>query len=159
LASPEGVSHERLLVLECELDDLNPQVFGVLMTRLLDAGARDVYYTPVQMKKGRPGTLVTVLATPSQREGLLDLLFSETTTLGVRIQEAVREVLARESVDVMTSLGPVRIKLGRRGGRLVNASPEFEDCARLAHAHGVPVKEVLAEAVQAWRSGGGRQGS
>lgn len=146
---------EPLLVLECELDDLNPQVFGVLMTRLLEAGARDVYYTPVQMKKGRPGTLVTVLADPGRREDLLDILFAETTTLGVRIQEAVREVLARESVVVTTSLGPVRVKLGRRRGRIVNVAPEFDDCAQLARAHGVPVKEVLAEALQAWRGGSG----
>ncbi len=154
---PGDTPVEPLLVLECELDDLNPQVFGVLMTRLLEAGARDVYYTPVQMKKGRPGTLVTVLAEPGRREDLLDILFAETTTLGVRIQEAVREALARESVVVTTSLGPVRVKLGRRRGRIVNAAPEFDDCAQLGPGARRPGEGGArgGPAGLAWRGAGG----
>jgi uncharacterized protein (TIGR00299 family) protein len=148
-----GADRERLHVLECEVDDLNPQVFGTLMARLLTAGARDVFYTAVQMKKDRPGTLVTVLADPARADALLDILFAETTTIGVRMHEVVREALPRETVTVHTPYGDVAVKLARRHGRIVNAAPEFDDCSRLAAERGVPVKEVLAAALQAWRTG------
>jgi uncharacterized protein (TIGR00299 family) protein len=151
-AAPAPQRPERLAVLECELDDLSPQVIGALMTRLLDRGARDVYYTPVQMKKNRPGTLVTVLASPSDADRLTDILFSETTTLGVRTVDATRETLERRFESVATPYGEVRIKIGSRRGRVVSAAPEFEDCLRLAEAGGVPVKEVMASATQVWRT-------
>jgi uncharacterized protein (TIGR00299 family) protein len=144
---------ERMLVLECEVDDLNPQVLGELFARLFATGARDVLYTPVQMKKNRPGTLITVLADPDGQDALLDVLFAETTTLGVRFHEVWREALVRETRPVSTTYGEVRIKLAWRKGRLVNAAPEFEDCAGLARAAGVPVREVLAAALHAWRAG------
>jgi uncharacterized protein (TIGR00299 family) protein len=143
---------ETIVVLECEVDDLNPQVFGTVMTTLLQAGALDVYYTPVQMKKNRPGTLVTVLSDHATADALLDILFAETTTLGVRRHEVMREALRRESRTVTTPYGPVHVKLGWRQGRLVNVTPEFDDCAHLAQAHAVPVKEVIDAAMQAWRS-------
>jgi uncharacterized protein (DUF111 family) len=150
---------ERVLVLETELDDASPQLLGPLVERLLGAGALDAFLTPVQMKKGRPGVLVTVLAPPARREPIEELLFRETTTLGVRRQEWDRTVLERESVPVETPYGEVRVKLGRRGGVVYNACPEFEDCQRLADAKGVSVKEVLAAALAAWRSGAGRPAS
>jgi uncharacterized protein (TIGR00299 family) protein len=146
-----GAASESLTVLECEVDDLNPQVLGTLIPRLIAAGARDAYYTPVQMKKNRPGTLITVLVDPTGADALLEVLFSETTTLGVRRQEVVREVLDREHRTVDTPYGPVRVKLGWRRGRLVNVAPEFDECARVAAERHVPIKEVLGAAMHAWR--------
>jgi uncharacterized protein (TIGR00299 family) protein len=148
---------ERVLVLETEVDDASPQLLGPLLERLLDAGALDAYFTPVQMKKGRPGVLVSVLAEPRHREAIEELLFRETTTLGVRRQEWERTTLERDSVTVATGYGPIRVKIGRRGGTVYNAWPEFEDCQRAAAEKGVAVKEVLAAALAAWRGGLGRQ--
>ncbi|HVB39151.1 MAG TPA: nickel pincer cofactor biosynthesis protein LarC [Vicinamibacterales bacterium] len=142
---------ERVLVIECEIDDMNPQIFGLVMDRLYEAGAWEVFYTPVQMKKSRPGTLVTVVAPPDRRELLSDLLFRETTTIGLRYTEVDRECLSREVVSVETPLGLIRFKVARRHGAIVNASPEFEDCAGLATRHAVPVKQVQAVAIAAWR--------
>jgi len=141
----------RVVVLETEIDDMSPQLFGPLTERLLAAGALDVYLTAIQMKKGRPGVLLTVLADPARREALEGLLFAETTTLGIRHQEWDRTTLSRESVSVDTPYGSVRVKLGRRGEQVLNAQPEFDDCHRLAEERGVPVKEVWAAALAAWR--------
>jgi uncharacterized protein (TIGR00299 family) protein len=145
---------DRVLVLETEVDDAAPQLLGPLVERLLAAGALDAFLTPVQMKKGRPGILVTVLCPPSEREAIEELLFRETTTLGVRRQEWERTVLERETATVETVYGPIRVKIGRRGGTIYNAWPEFEDCQRAATERKVAVKQVLAEALAAWRSGG-----
>jgi hypothetical protein len=146
---------ERVLVLEAELDDMSPQLCEPLFERLGAAGALDVYFTPVSMKKGRPGILITCLAKPEAREAIEEALFSETTTLGVRRQEWERSVLERRSVPVETSYGTIRVKLGERAGRVYNAQPEFEDCRRAAQARGVPVKEVWAAALSAYRAGAG----
>jgi uncharacterized protein (TIGR00299 family) protein len=145
-------SSDRVLVLEAEVDDMSPQLFGPLLDRLLAAGALDAYFTAIQMKKGRPGVLVTVLAEPAQREAVEAILFCETTTLGVRRQEWERTVLEREVVPVATVYGTIGVKLARRGGRIVNAQPEFDDCQRAAATHAVPVKEVWAAALAAWRA-------
>lgn len=141
---------DRVGVLEFEVDDMNPQIFGTLMDRLYAAGAYEVFYVPVQMKKNRPGTLVTVIAAPAQREPLSAIVFRETTTIGLRYQEVERECLSREVVTVETRLGPVRFKVSRRGGAVVNASAEFEDCAHLAAGHGVSIKDVQAMATKAY---------
>ncbi len=141
---------DRVGVLEFEVDDMNPQIFGPLMDRLYAAGAHEVFYVPAQMKKGRPGTLVTAIAPPGLREALSAVVFRETTTIGLRYQEVERECLAREIVEVTTPLGAVRIKVSRRGGRVVNALPEFEDCARLAGEHDRSIKDVHALAVKAY---------
>ncbi len=146
----EAGSTERIAEIVCEIDDMNPQLFGPLMDRLQAAGALDVFYAPVQMKKNRPGTLVTVLATPANREALSAILFAETTTLGVRYQEMWRERLEREVRTIETPLGAVRFKVASHGGRKVNASPEFDDCARIAGERALPVKEVQAVALKAW---------
>jgi uncharacterized protein (TIGR00299 family) protein len=143
---------QRVLVLEAEVDDMLPQLCGPLVERLLGAGALDAYLTPVQMKKGRPGFLITVLADASARAAVEEMLFRETTTLGVRRQEWDRTVLEREVVPVGTPYGPVGVKVGRRDGRVYNAQPEFEDCQRAAGAAGVPVKEVWAAALAAFRT-------
>jgi pyridinium-3,5-bisthiocarboxylic acid mononucleotide nickel chelatase len=142
---------ETVVVLETEVDDTAPQLLGALLERLLAAGALDVYYTGIHMKKGRPGILVTVLCPPDRREGLEEILFAETTTLGVRRQEWARSVLERETVAVATPYGEVRVKVGRRGGKVYNAQPEFEDCQRAAAASGAPVKEVWTAAIAAYR--------
>jgi len=149
-------SEGRVLVLETEVDDAAPQLLGPLLERLLAAGALDAFFTSVQMKKGRPGVLVTVLAPPEKRETIEELLFRETTTLGVRRQEWLRTELERETATVATPYGSVRVKIGRRGAVVYNAWPEFEDCQRLAAEAGVAVKEVLAAALAAWRSGSGK---
>ena len=109
-----------------------------------------IFYVAVQMKKNRPGTLLTVVAHPDTRAALADVIFRETTTIGLRHYEVDRECLAREMVSVETPLGQVRFKIARRDGRIVNATPEFDDCAKLAAAHNLPVKEVQALAVKAW---------
>ena len=141
---------ERILSIQCEIDDMNPQLFGPLMDRLYAAGALEVYYAPVQMKKNRPGTLVTVIAPPERREAINVVLFTETTTIGVRYQEMQRERLDREMQTLETPIGTIRFKIARRGGVIVNAAPEFEDCARLAAERGLPIKEVQARAIKAW---------
>ena len=141
---------ESVLVLECEIDDMNPQLFGSLMDRLFEAGAADVFYAPVQMKKNRPGTLVTVLCAPAEREKLSGILFSETTTIGVRYQEVRRECLTREVRVVETPIGPIRFKVASRNGRVLNALPEFDDCARAAAERQLAVKDVQAIATKAW---------
>jgi uncharacterized protein (TIGR00299 family) protein len=139
---------ERVTVIECEIDDMNPQLFGVAMDRLYAAGALEVFYVAAQMKKNRPGTLLTVVAPPDRREPLSEVIFRETTTIGLRYSEMDRECLQREIVSVQTPVGPVRIKVAWRGGRLVNAVPEFEDCAALAAATNLSVKEVQALAAK-----------
>ena len=141
-----------VVVIEAEIDDMNPQLFGVVMDALLADGALDVFYTPIQMKKNRPGTLLTVVAPPDARERLTSIVFRETTTIGVRYRETMRECLEREDVTVETTLGPVRVKVARRDGRVLNAAPEFEDCARIARERGVAVKEVQALAIKAFLS-------
>ena len=152
-----GATVDRVLVLETEIDDASPQLLGPLLDQLLAAGAKDAFFTPVQMKKGRPGVLITVVAPPERRGAVEELLFRETTTLGVRHQEWDRTVLEREVSTVETDYGPIRVKIGRRGGTVYNAWPEFDDCQRAAAEKGVPVKQVLAEALSAWRSGGREQ--
>jgi uncharacterized protein (TIGR00299 family) protein len=140
----------RVAVIECEIDDMNPQIFGVLMDRLHEAGALDVFYAAVQMKKSRPGTLLTIISRPQDRERLIDLVFRETTTIGVRHTEMARDCLERESVTVETPLGAVRFKVARRDGRVLNVQPEFDDLVRLASTHGRAVKDVQAVAAKAW---------
>jgi pyridinium-3,5-bisthiocarboxylic acid mononucleotide nickel chelatase len=140
---------EQILKLETEIDDMNPQLFGPLMDALHATGAFDVFYTPVQMKKGRPGTLVTIIGPPERRQALTDILFRESTTIGVRFQEMLRTRLDRSVESVDTPYGPVRFKIARRGGEELNAAPEFDDCARLAAERGVSIKAVQAAAIKA----------
>jgi uncharacterized protein (TIGR00299 family) protein len=144
---PQG---DRVTVIECEIDDMNPHICGVVMERLYAAGALEVFYTSVQMKKNRPGTLLTVVAAPDRRAQMTDVIFRETTTIGLRHYEVDRECLQREIVAVQTPIGAVRFKVARRDGRIVNAVPEFEDCAKLAADRNLSVKEVQAIANKAY---------
>jgi len=141
-------------VLEANLDDLSPQLVAAALEAVLAAGAADAWIAPVTMKKGRPGHLLGAVVPEAARAAVEEALFQETSTLGVRAHRVERTVLDREVVEVATRYGPVRVKLGRRGGAVVNAAPEFEDCRVRAKEHGVAVKEVLAAALAAWRSAG-----
>jgi len=141
---------ETIVAIECEIDDMNPQLFGPLMERLHAAGALDVFYAAVQMKKNRPGTLVTIIAPPDRREALAGILFSETTTIGVRHREMQRERLEREVVTIDTPVGPIRFKVALRDGRVMNVSPEFDDCVKAAADRRLSIKEVQARAMKAW---------
>lgn len=136
-----------IAVIEANIDDSTPEVLGYAMGRLLDAGALDVTFEAVQMKKQRPGTRVQVLAALEDRERLAGLLMEETSTFGVRLWQAERRVAARKHVEVETPYGKVRVKVSSRGA----ASPEFEDCRRLAQASGKPLQEIMAAAVAASR--------
>jgi uncharacterized protein (TIGR00299 family) protein len=129
-------------VLEANIDDSSPQVLGYAMERLLEAGALDVTLASIQMKKGRPGTLLSVIARPEDREALARLIFEETSTLGLRIHQAERRVKERHSVEVATPHGTVRIKIADDGA----FAPEYEDCRKLARETGIPLKQILAEA-------------
>jgi len=151
LVGEADASHtHRVLVVECEIDDMNPQLYGPLMDQLYAAGALEVFYSPVQMKKNRPGTLVTVIAAPDRREPIASALFAETTTIGVRYQEMMRERLEREITTIETPIGPIRFKVASRDGRVTNAAPEFDDCAKAASEHGMSIKDVQALALKAW---------
>ena len=135
-------------VLETDIDDMNPQLFGDVMERLLAAGALDVFLTAVQMKKNRPGTLLTVLCGRADAARLAELVLAHTTSFGVRVHEAQRHKLAREIVNVSTKFGPIAVKLGRRGGRIVSRTPEYESCKRAALAARVALKIVYQEATR-----------
>ena len=145
-----NTASETVTVLEANLDDLNPQVFGYVMDRLLDEGALDVFGMPVQMKKNRPGTLLTVLCKPEDSGKLTQLIFTETTTLGVRRRDELRQTLARRWESVGTPWGEVRIKIASMNGTVTNYAPEYEDCRRIAAEHRVPLKAVMQEAAQAY---------
>jgi uncharacterized protein (DUF111 family) len=139
---------ETIAVLEANIDDLNPQVFGYVMNRLIEEGALDAFALSVQMKKSRPGMLLTALCRPEDASRLSRLIFSETTTLGVRQREEKRQALAREWVTVTTRWGNVRLKVASMNGAVTNCAPEFEDCRRIAAEHRVPLKRVMEEALQ-----------
>jgi uncharacterized protein (TIGR00299 family) protein len=139
---------EEIAVIEANLDDMNPQIYGYFLEKALAAGALDVYTTPVQMKKNRPGTLLTVLCKPQDTDALMALIFAETTTFGARTYRAHRRVLPREWVNVGTEFGEVRIKVSRVNGRILHVAPEFEDCRKLAVEKNVPLQRVIAEAMR-----------
>jgi|ERR1700728_1956538 len=141
---------ETITVLEANLDDLNPQVFGYVMDRLFQEGALDVFGVPVQMKKNRPGTLLTVLCKPEDASKLMQLLFTETTTLGVRRRDEMRQTLARRWEKVGTRWGDVRIKIASMNGTVTNYAPEYEDCRRIAAERHVPLKTVMGESIEAY---------
>ncbi len=144
---------EEIAVVEANLDDMNPQIYGYFLEKALGAGALDVYTTPVQMKKNRPGTLLTVLCKPQDTNALMSIIFAETTTFGVRTYRAQRRVLPREWVSVATDYGDVRIKVSRVNGRILHVAPEFEDCKKLAAEKDVPLQRVIASALRSYEKG------
>ena len=144
---------EEIAVIEANLDDMNPQIYGYFLEKALSVGALDVYTTPVQMKKNRPGTLLTVLCKPQDTNALMSLIFAETTTFGARTYRAQRRALPRESVNVTTSYGDVRIKLSRVNGRILHVAPEYDDCRKLAVEKNVPLQQVINEALRRYQGG------
>jgi len=151
----EAPRDQRLVLIETNLDNMSPELFGHLMDRLFAAGALDVFYTPVVMKKSRPATEVSVLAEPALTDSLSEILFRETTTLGVRVIEVARRCLDREWRAVETAYGTIRVKVGRLGSEVVNAAPEYEDCRKAAQEHGVPLKTVYEAAQTAFTAARG----
>ena len=147
----EPAESDRVAMLETNLDDMNPQGYDLLIERLLARGALDVTLTPVIMKRGRPGIVLNVLTDPAKVEPMLKVLFAETTTLGVRVQEVARRLLARELTEVATRFGPVRVKVAKAGGRSVKARPEYQDCKRIAEQTGLPLRDVVREVERALR--------
>jgi len=145
------VESDRVAMLETNLDDMNPQGYDLLIERLLARGALDVTLTPVIMKRGRPGIVLSVLADPAKVEPVLKVLFAETTTLGVRVQEVARRLLARELTEVATRFGPVRVKVAKAAGHSLKARPEYQDCKRIAEQTGLPLRNVVREVERALR--------
>jgi hypothetical protein len=142
---------ESIAVIETVIDDSTPQLLAYVSEKLLEAGAWDVYRAAVQMKKGRTGVQMTVLCRPDLMPALRDLLFRETTTIGLRWRLENKTALAREFAEVETAWGKVRIKIARwPSGEVANAAPEYEDCRALAAAHAVPLKQVTEQAMQAY---------
>jgi uncharacterized protein (TIGR00299 family) protein len=146
-----SIRDESVTVIETNIDDMNPQVYGFVMERAFAIGALDIFMIPAQMKKDRPGVLLTLLCKPAMTDGLIEMLLAETTTLGVRYYRAHRRVLERAIETVDTQYGPVRIKVARDGERTLHFHPEYEDCARLALESQTPLIEVQAAASAAYR--------
>jgi uncharacterized protein (TIGR00299 family) protein len=144
----KSATDERLWMLETNLDDVSPQIIGYVMDRVLEFGALDCFFTPVQMKKNRPGVLLSVLCGREEKEAVMRLLFMETTTLGVRSYEVTRRALERSLVRVETQYGPIDVKVAHLDGRVVNEMPEFEQCRQAAASANVPLK-VVEEAARA----------
>lgn len=143
----------KCLVLESNLDDTSPELIGSLTKRLFDAGALDVFVTPVQMKKQRPGMLLTVLCRPKDKPAFLDLIFRESATFGVREYAAARTILDRRHEVVKTAYGKVHVKIGRWRGEDITHSPEYDDCVKCAAEHGIPARAVYEAALRAAGSG------
>ncbi len=148
-------SAECVTVIETNIDDLNPQFYEAAMERLFAAGALDVFLTPIQMKKNRPGTLLSVICDPGLTEAIAAVILAETSTFGVRISRWERLCLDRRWEEVETEFGTIRIKIGERDGRVITASPEYEDCKRAAIEHGAPIRRVHETALTVYRAGKG----
>jgi hypothetical protein len=141
---------ENLVLLEANIDDLNPEIYTHVFQVLFSAGARDVYLTPIIMKKNRPGIILSVLTEPAQAKVLTQLIFQETSTFGLRQIPVTRVALEREYLWVSTKFGKVRIKLARMGAQVLQAAPEFSDCQELAQKHQAPIKEIYNHAIAAY---------
>ncbi|MBI5598902.1 MAG: nickel pincer cofactor biosynthesis protein LarC [Deltaproteobacteria bacterium] len=137
---------ERLIVMEANIDDMSPQIAGYIMEKLLERGALDVFFTPVVMKKSRPGILLTVLAIEAKKEELTDIIFRESTSIGIRFHPVERTCLERKLLKVRTPYGTVRVKKSLLNGRTVNVQPEYEDCRLCAVKKNAPVKDVISAA-------------
>jgi pyridinium-3,5-bisthiocarboxylic acid mononucleotide nickel chelatase len=143
-----GCAVDTVSVLEATLDDMTPELLGHFIDQALAAGALDAYIVPVQMKKTRPGMLLTVLARTEDRDRITQLIFTETTTIGLRVRDEQRYVLPRRIITVQTQWGDIRIKLATLDGVVANCAPEYEDCRRVAAQHKIPLKHVMQEAIR-----------
>lgn len=147
-----GRARERRLVLSTNIDDMNPELYPYVIEKLFESGAEDVWLYPIQMKKSRPAVTLKVLAPPASEEEVKGVMFSETKTLGVRVNEVYKEYLDREIIEVDTRFGRLRVKVARSKDQVANIAPEYEDCRRAAVKSGVPLKEVYAAAEEAARA-------
>ena len=145
----ETLDRDTVVLLETNIDDMNPEIYGYLIERLLSSGAKDAYLTPIIMKKGRPAIKISVLADEAEVDRIAHILMQETTTLGIRTFRGDRYKLPRTTTSVNTSFGPLRMKTTERNGHR-HSTPEFDDCERIAVEKGVPILEVYAEARRAW---------
>lgn len=134
-----------MLLIQANLDDMNPEWVSYIMDRLFDAGANDVFVVPIIMKKGRPGIMLNVLIEEERLPAIEEIIFSETTTLGIRYMHASCHRLAREFENVQTKWGRLSVKVGYHQGKIVQYAPEFKECEQVALAHGVPLKQVYEE--------------
>jgi uncharacterized protein (DUF111 family) len=151
LGQPSGQPAEAMVELVANIDDLNPQLYGPLVDKLLAAGALDVTLTPTVMKKGRPAIVLAILAPGALLDAVSQLVFRESTTLGLRYHPVYRRMLDREHRTVSTPWGDVRVKLGKLDGEVLNVAPEFEDCKQVADAANAPLKSVWQEALASAR--------
>ena len=135
-------------IIETNIDDLNPQIYVYLMEKLFEYGVGDVYFTPVIMKKGRPGTKLSVTARGSQVQDVLDIILRETTSLGIKVYACEAYHAERDVLTVSTQWGEVRLKIGKQNGKIINVAPEYEDCRAIAEKSGVALKAVIAEAMR-----------
>ncbi len=148
----DGYEQDVVTLVETNIDDMNPQLYEHVLERLFAVGALDVFLTPIQMKRNRPGTLLSVLVTEDRLGDALEVLFAETTTIGVRTSPWYRWKLARESLVVQTVYGPIEVKVSRKAGHVMTVSPEYRDCKLAADRHGVPLKVVQGAALEAARA-------
>ena len=155
--SDSASADSRVWVLEANIDDMNPQIFGYVQGRLFELGVLDVFTCPVQMKKNRPGTLLTVVLPLELLDRVCKLLFEETTTLGLRYHQCQRQVLDRTVEPVESALGKVSVKVARLDGRIVSFSPEYEECKALARRHQLPYKQVQRQVTQEFLKRQGKQ--
>ncbi len=147
-----GFEMDTVTVIEANIDDLNPEIAGAAMESLLTAGALDVAVAPLWMKKNRPGFMLIVVCAPANADALAKVLMRETSTFGVRLNEQRRLKLHREIVRVATRYGDIEMKLGRHGDEIVQASPEYESCARAAKHSGQSIREIYSAAIAAWHA-------
>ena len=146
-----GYEEDVVIVVEANVDDMNPELYEHVMDKLFEKGALDVFLTPIQMKKNRPAVKLSAIVREADLSGVLDAFFDETTTLGVRLYEVRRKKLSRETTVVETKYGKISVKVGKLGSIVKNISPEYEDCRRIASQLGIPLKEVYEEARRAAR--------
>jgi pyridinium-3,5-bisthiocarboxylic acid mononucleotide nickel chelatase len=147
-----GYETDTVTRLETNLDDCPPELLGAVMQRLLDAGALDVWFTPIQMKKLRPAVMLSVLCDDEKVAPLTDLIFEGTTAFGLRVEKIIRFKLSRRIETVLTDFGEVSVKIGSRGEEVLQVAPEYESCRALAERSGAPLKRIYERAVQAWRA-------
>lgn len=157
VSADEACGEPKVTVIEANIDDMNPQLYGCLHDRLMELGALDAYVCPVQMKKNRPGLLLTVVISPEALDTVTEAIFRETTTIGIRYYDAGRRVLERQIVPIELEYGTIRIKVSRHKSQIVNFSPEYEDCRLAADKHKVPVKLIQARATQEFMNRYGKE--
>lgn len=138
----EGITTDNVAVLTSNIDNMDGESLGALMERFFELGALDVSYTPIQMKKNRPATALTIVCSLEREKIVVNALLRETSTLGVRVEHMQRYIAAREQQSLETPFGRVRFKLKRLGGQIVHARPEFDDCQRIAQEHHIPFVDV-----------------